>query len=267
MTASEDERPRPAPDSGAAVGRLSDFAVVVPMYNEEAGAEACVRAITDALAAFRSPALMIAVDDGSADATPAILDRLAAGNARLSVIHHEINRGYGAALRSGAKEAARRRLAYVLFMDSDLTNPAAHIGRFVAAMGDDWDVIKGCRFRPGGGMEGVAPGRALMSRLGNVAAARLFRMGLRDYTNGFRAVRTDRFLALPLTESGFAIIIEEMYFAKRLAYKVTEVPTTLFARSGEQRPTAFSYRPSAIARYLKYALMACVTRSRSRAGG
>jgi hypothetical protein len=47
------------------------------------------------------------------------------------------------------------------------------------------------------------------------------RIGIVDCTNGFRAIRTELFVGLPLTERGFAVIVEELYWAKRRAASAT----------------------------------------------
>ena len=71
------------------------------MYNEERGAEICVRRVCTALAAIPYPSQLIAVNDGSRDQTAAILDRLAPEFPNLLVVDHQKNAGYGAALRTG----------------------------------------------------------------------------------------------------------------------------------------------------------------------
>lgn len=233
--------------------------VVVPMFNEAAGAERCVRRLLDALPGLPIDARLIVVDDGSSDGTGALLDALRDELGGFDVVHQK-NAGYGGALASGAREAARGGLDYVLFMDSDLTNPPEHIVRFVAPMLQGFDVIKGARFSHGGDMDAVPLQRRAMSVGANVVARTLFRVGIADCTNGFRALRTELFLKMPLKERGFAIIVEELYWAKRMGATIACVPTSLTARSTEQRSSTFSYRPRIFYDYLKYALAAALVR-------
>ena len=89
-------------------------------------------------------------------------------------------------------------------------------------------------------------------------------MGLADCTNGFRAIRADLFVRMPLRERGFAIIMEELYWAKRWGASVTWVATSLTERKAEQRATAFSYRPAVLWSYLKHTLRAGMIRHRPR---
>ncbi|MBF6592744.1 MAG: glycosyltransferase family 2 protein [Ktedonobacterales bacterium] len=92
------------------------ISVVLPAWNEEGVIAATVRNVGATLSLLAPNYTIIVVDDGSLDRTPAILDDLAAADARVRVIHHAANRGYGAALISGFDAAATE---LVFFMDSD----------------------------------------------------------------------------------------------------------------------------------------------------
>lgn len=232
------------------------FCVIIPMYNEERGAEKCVRSVGMALAPIAERKTLLVVNDGSSDLTREILDRLAADTPTLTVLHHPSNAGYGAALRTGVRKAAADGYDYALFMDSDLTNDPADIPKFVARMKEGYDVIKASRYITGGGMPGVPWKRRAVSRAGNFVAQMLFHDGVRDCTNGFRAVRTSILTRMDLRENGFSIIMEELYQCKFLAHSYCEVPVLLTNRSEEQRPTSFSYTPETFLKYFKFALKA-----------
>jgi dolichol-phosphate mannosyltransferase len=235
------------------------FAVVVPMYNEEVGAETCVRVICEALARIPSRTSLIVVEDGSRDATRSLLTELAGAYSLLDLVIHPMNRGYGAALRSGTERASERGFDYVLFMDSDLTNDPEDIPKFYERMREGIDVIKACRFSHGGGMRGVPFRRRLVSHVGNWIARTLFNLPLKDCTNGFRAVRTNLLVRLPLRANDFSIIMEELFYLKGTARTFGGVPVVLTSRTDAQRPTSFQYRPSVFVQYLKYPLKSLVS--------
>lgn len=236
--------------------KFDSFCVLIPMYNEERGAEDCVRRVCASLADLSFPSRLIVVNDGSLDRTGEILDRLTLDIPLLTVVHHAKNAGYGAALRTGTRKAADAGFDYALFMDSDLTNDPADIPKFVAQMERGVDVIKASRFTGSGGMKGVPWRRAVFSRSGNRVARILFRVGLRDCTNGFRALRVPILSRMHLRESGFPIIVEELYQAKFLACTFSEVPVVLTSRSADHRPTSFNYSSATLAKYLSFALKA-----------
>src|SRR5579864_5534811 len=169
------------------------LAVVVPMYNEIVGAENCVRKILSVMPTLTLPAELIVVDDGSGDGTGELLDNLRRTLGTFTVVH-QANGGYGSALAAGTRTARERSSDYVLFMDSDLTNPPEHIARFIPAIARGIDLVKGSRFSEGGDMDAVPWNRRVISISGNFVARALFRMGLADCTNGFRAIKTGLFL-------------------------------------------------------------------------
>ena len=80
----------------------------------------------------------------------------------------------------------------------------------------------------------------------------LYKLPLTDLTNGFRAVNLNIFKQMHLKESGFAIIMEELYYAKFITDSFCEVPYELTVRSREQGKSKFSYNLSTCIKYLKY---------------
>src|SRR4029078_11761484 len=111
----------------AIVPRLSYF---FPAHNEEANLEGLVLEALEALPAIAERFEIIAVDDGSKDRTLESAERLAAEHPDVvRVVHHEVNRGYGGALRSGF-EASRYEL--LAFTDCDRQFRVADLDRLTA---------------------------------------------------------------------------------------------------------------------------------------
>jgi glycosyltransferase involved in cell wall biosynthesis len=233
------------------------------MYDEEAGAATCVEALAAVLRRLPNRSRLVAVDDGSLDATPQILDSLALDEELLVVAHHKRNRGYGAALRTGAAAAERMEADWVLFIDSDLTNPPSDIPRFTPLLSGPYDYVKASRYAPGGGVVGVPWRRRLLSVLANRFARVAVGGAITDPTNGFRAVRTREFLAMPLEEPGFPIILEELYWATRRGLRCANVASMLGGRSGG-RPSSFGYGPALLWAYARYTLRIAARRALRR---
>lgn len=93
-----------------------ELSVVVIAYDEEECLEPVVRELTDALALAGIGFELVLVDDGSRDATPSIMRRLAGEDPRLLVVPLSPNRGIGGALRAGFDRA---RGAYVTWIPAD----------------------------------------------------------------------------------------------------------------------------------------------------
>ncbi len=231
------------------------LAVVVPMFNEEGNAERCVAEITKVLA---GESQLIVVNDGSSDATLQRLEHAKTTAPALEIVSYSPNRGYGSALLAGAERAETLGYEFALFMDSDLTNDPSLIREFDTLFATDkYDLVKASRYVDGGGMEGVPAYRQAFTITGNWVARHLFRMGIRDCTNGFRAVRLEMLRGLELQERGFASILEELYWLKRRGARAVELPYVLTARTDESG-SKFSYRPAVLWRYLKYAIRAAL---------
>lgn len=159
-------------ESPARVPALSYF---FPAHNEEANIEALIAEALDALPALAEQFEIIAVDDGSRDATPDIADRLAASHPGVvRVVHHPTNLGYGAALRSGF-QAARHDL--VCFTDGDRQFRVADLGRLTARIQapDAPDVVAGYRIR-----RADPPIRTIYARLYRLANRVWFGLPVRD---------------------------------------------------------------------------------------
>ena len=136
--------PQPAPVATGRVAALSSF---FPAHDEAENIEALGAEALDALPALAEVFEIIAVDDGSKDDTAAMADRLAAAHpGHFRVIHHPVNQGYGAALRSGFAAAA---FPLIAFTDGDRQFRVADLAKLLARAqaADRPDVIVGYRLR------------------------------------------------------------------------------------------------------------------------
>jgi dolichol-phosphate mannosyltransferase len=232
------------------------LAVIIPAFNEEAGLERCILEVMTALNSLTIRASFIMVNDGSTDKTNAIIQANERKYPKFLGISHLKNQGYGAALRSGIKTAEEKGLTWCLFMDSDLTNDPKHIQDFVQNMSPKIDCVRASRYIQNGQVVGVPISRRWISRIGNLVASTLFGLKIKDCTNGFRMVRTELLKSIPYQETGFTIIVEELYYLKKLQAKIKEIPYTLTSRVDTK--THFYYTAPVFLKYLKYAVKAAI---------
>lgn len=233
---------------------LPSFCIVLPVYNESECIEQCVRNIAGHLQGIDTRTGIVAVDDGSTDDSLQILLRLKNEIPDLIVHRHERNAGYGTANRTAAKIANEIGFNYALVMDADGTQGVEFIDRFLGPMEDGVDFIKATRYVKGGRVEGVHWRRVLISRVGNKLAQWLMHVPLTDFTNGFRAIKTSVWIQLPTTERSFAMLIEEVYLARRFGVSFAEVPYVLTARLEDSSQSKFTYSLAVYWRYAKYLL-------------
>lgn len=162
--------------------------VVLPAYNEEKNLPPLLDGLRKSLAGFDYK--VIAVDDGSSDATRPALAR-ASSEMPLEVIAHEKNKGLGAAIKSAIDYLARDIAAgdVVVTMDADNTHPPSLIPVMIAKISAGAGIVIASRFCPGAVIRGVPFYRNMLSR----AAALVFGLafgikGVRDYSSGYRAI-------------------------------------------------------------------------------
>ena len=229
-----------------------NFAVIIPMHNEEGNVAGIVREVNRALTENGHRADIILVDDGSLDNTAAEIEAAGREHVNIIVLEHKRNVGFGAALRTAMKEAVKRGYDFAVFMDADFTMHPGYIRYFYEKMAEGYDFVIGSRFLEGGGMKDVPAWRKLFSLAGRVVFRICFRLPLTDYTQGFRAIRTRVLAEMILTESGFPILIEEIYQARKYTDKFSEIPFVLTGR--EVGHSKFNYTPKVLWDYLKYAL-------------
>ncbi|HDL64453.1 MAG TPA: glycosyltransferase family 2 protein, partial [Proteobacteria bacterium] len=185
---------------------IMNFAVIIPMHNEEGNVSGIVREVNQVLNEEGHRADIILVDDGSLDNTAAEIEEAGQKYVNIIALKHTRNAGFGAALRTAIKEAVERGYDFAVFMDADFTMHPGYIRDFYEKMAQGYDFVIGSRFLEGGGMKGVPAWRKLFSLAGRAVFRVCFRLPLTDYTQGFRAIRGTILSKMELTETGFPIL-------------------------------------------------------------
>jgi uncharacterized membrane protein len=202
------------------------LSVIVPAFNEEARLESCVASLTRFLASRGGVWELVVVDDGSRDATPALLDRLARHVRGLVAVHLPRNRGKGAALRAGLRRA-RGRLC--VFTDCDLSTPPSQIPAAVRHLQAGHDLVIGSRVLPGARLPVPQPLlRRIAGRVFNWAVQILLGLPYADTQCGFKGMTngTAKLLAAEGRVDGFEFDVEWLLIAKEAKLRVLEFPIT-----------------------------------------
>lgn len=205
---------------------MSTTSFVVPCYQEVAA----LAAFAPELAAVPADELVF-VDDGSTDGTADALVALAATDPRVRIATHEVNRGVGAAMRTGIRATTGD---VVVVYDADRTYPLADAQRLVASLEDDLDVVTANPFGEDGGLEEVPLGRLFLSKTAvwayRVVLGRRAR-GIQVFTCAFRAWRGDFVRTLDWRSDGFPAAAEMFGNAILGDARVSQQPSTLRART------------------------------------
>lgn len=190
-------------------------AIVIPAYNEEPRISEVVR---KARAAADE---VIVVDDGSTDGTAR-----AAREAGASVYRHALNRGQGAALKTGTLAALRRGAGFVAHLDADgQHDPAGLEALFAPLARGEADVVFGSRFL-GAKAEGMPIGRRLL--LGAARQFSILALGIpsrfTDPQSGLRAMTAAAARRLDFSQDRMAHCSEILRRAARSGLRCLEVP-------------------------------------------
>jgi len=195
------------------------ISVVIPSYNEEGNIEELVGEVVKVMDGRKYE--IIVINDNSTDRTGQILDKLKKRFGMLEVVHRCGKRGVGFSLRQGF---SRAKGDVIVTMDADLSHNPKDIPRLLDALvKNDADIVLGCRYCCGGGMEADFR-RKIISGLFNLMARVFFRLEVKDITTGYRAHKKKVIEMLDLRAGQFDVHIEIPLKAIKKGYKVIEVP-------------------------------------------
>ncbi len=209
------------------------LSIIVPVYNEE---EFVAAAIQRALEAPLPPGLeseVVAVDDGSTDDTPHVLDELAERYPnRIRVFHHKVNAGKGAAIRTALQHA---RGEFGIIQDADLEyDPAEYPKVLGPLIANKADVVYGSRFLISGERRVIYYWHALANHFLTTACNMAADINLTDMETCYKAFRLSLARSIPIRSNRFGIEPElTIKFAKRQA-SIYEVPISYYGRTYDE---------------------------------
>ncbi|MGH7933867.1 MAG: glycosyltransferase family 2 protein [Candidatus Binataceae bacterium] len=206
--------------------RLPGITVFLPAHNEEANIERVANGFCAELPKLADSYEVVVVDDGSRDNTGEIADRMAAANPRVKVIHHGVNRGYGAAVISGIRAASE---PYVLLADGDGQFDPADVVVLVARM-PGYDAVIGRRVRRADHLM-----RRINGKAWTMLARMLFGLKVSDMDCGFKLFRREILDGIELHANGALISTELLARLAGRGAKICEVDVNHLPRvAGEQ---------------------------------
>ncbi len=217
---------RAAGPGGSAGRRVHELSFFFPAHNEEANLEALVDEALAALPTIADKFEIIAVDDGSRDATPQIADDLAAKHAgTFRVVHHPANLGYGAALRSGFRAA---RFELVAFIDGDRQFKVADVALLTdrIAAADAPDVVVGYRLK-----RADPPIRRWYARAYRLSNRIFFGVRVRDIDCACKLFKREALAPIRVTSGGAFFTAELLIKLRFEGRKIAEVGVPHYART------------------------------------
>lgn len=190
--------------------------LLIPAFNEAD----TIGQVIPQLRALYAQAEILVVDDGSTDETARIAQ---AASAR--VLRHPYNKGNGASVKTGLRNATRE---VVIIFDADGQHDAQDIAKLADCIGE-YDLVVGARDEN----SQTDFGRRMYHHLLNMLATYLSGMRVPDATSGFRAARREDLLQfIHLLPNGFSTPVTTSLAFIKAGYSVKFLPTTMQKRQG-----------------------------------
>ena len=203
------------------------LSVLMPVHNEARTLRTIVRRVLDA--PVEGQIELVAIDDGSSDRSAEILQELARGDDRIVVVRHLVNRGKGAAIRTGI---ATMSGDIAVVQDSDLEYDPAEFPRLLKPILDDRaDAVFGSRFAASPERRVLLYWHSLGNRLLTWFANVLNDLNLTDMETCYKAVRADLLKDLRLRSERFGIEPEMTTRLAQSGARIYEVPISYHGRT------------------------------------
>ena len=203
--------------------------VILSTYNEKGNIGHLIEQIF-----FYCPNCEIVVaDDDSPDGTWRVVEEMQKRYPRLHLLHRMKERGRGLAGIAGYQYAIEHGAEAVCEMDADFSHSPSSLPDFFRAI-EDWDVVSGSRFLPGGGDPDRSRFRRLITFLANRYIRRVLRLKQSDCTSGYRCFRSEVLKNMDLRNmisTGPSIVQETLLRASQMGYQISEIPIVLRNRA------------------------------------
>lgn len=218
--------PPPAP-------RTPGLTVFFPAYNDSGTIASLVITALKSARRLTDNFEIIIVNDGSADTTAEIADELARAYPEVRVVHHERNRGYGGALRTGFAAATRE---LVFYTDGDAQYDPSEMRALWDALTDGVDLVNGYKISRSDPLH-----RIVIGRLYHHTVTLLFGLRVRDVDCDFRLMRRAIFDRIALEKNSGVICLEMMKKVQDAGFRIAEVPVHHYHRA-HGRSQFFNFR-------------------------
>ncbi len=169
----------------------SNWAVVVPMANEEADFHDFIEALSDALNSIGSGTAYFVIDNASRDRTLGLCRQVSREDSRYITVFAPENRNMVDAYRKGLQTAYDAGHDIVIEMDAGLSHDPKALPVFLRAFNEGKQCVFGSRYMPGGSIVNSPLQRRMLSRTGTILSTVLLGTRLHDMTSGYQGFHRD----------------------------------------------------------------------------
>lgn len=190
-----------------------NLSIILPILNEQEGIRDAIFEILK-FSKYFSKLEIVAVNDGSKDNTLSLLENLKKKNKNIKIVSHKVNKGYGAALRSGIKNSS---YDWVFFTDADMQFDMKELLGFLPYT-KDYDFVVG--YRDG---RADSPKVKFRSWVYNRLVRILFGLPLKDVDCAFKLMKKSSVSKIRTSSNSFFISAELMTKAHKKRVRIKEI--------------------------------------------
>jgi glycosyltransferase involved in cell wall biosynthesis len=210
---------------------MGTLSIVIPAYNESKTIEKIVETVR-AVPLGEIGKEIIIVDDCSSDGTREIIDRLAADLPDVRAVHHAVNQGKGAALRTGFREATGD---WVIIQDADLEyDPGEYMNLLEPVIEGKADVVYGSRFIGSGAHRVLYFWHSMGNRLLTTLSNMFTNINLTDMETCYKLFRREIIQKIDIEENRFGFEPEITAKVARMKVRIFEVGISYYGRTYEE---------------------------------
>lgn len=213
---------------------MIEYSIVIPAYNESDKITASLTHVVSYLRTLSDAFEVLVVNDGSKDNTSDVVKKYIKDNPEVKLIDNP-HKGKGPTVWKGIMSAQGK---YVYLSDADMSTPITELKKLLVWMIEqDFDVVIASREGSGAQRVNEPAYRHIMGRIFNFVVQAVALPGIRDSQCGFKLFKNDVAKdifsklqvysdAAPITTTAFmgAFDVEVLFIAKKLGYKIKEVP-------------------------------------------
>jgi len=207
---------------------MIDLTIIIPAYNEELAIELTLKTLKEFSRKFNWKILVI--NDGSKDRTGEILDQIDG----IDVIHHQVNRGYGAALKTGIKASTTE---YISMYDADNQHNPEDLLNLCENI-ENYDMIVGERGKDSHKDWMRKPGKWILGKTANFLTG----VKIPDLNSGLRVIRRSAIIdKLSLFSDSFSFSTTSTVAFLSMGFSVKYYPIKVNKRIGKSTVRQFKH--------------------------
>lgn len=202
-----------------------NFAIVIPLANEEEEFHPFIQSLTDVLDKLESGCVYLIIDNASHDRTLDLCNELSERDRRFVTVWSPENKNIVDAYLKGYKTALINKHDIIIEMDAGLSHDPRALPMFLRVLNEGNECAFGSRFINGGSIFDSTWKRTMLSKVGTILSNVLLGSKMYDMTSGyqgFHAEIVEKFLSYPLLSKAHFYQTELRYLLRKTRY--AEIP-------------------------------------------